>query len=238
MTLARQTAPRTGAWQRNGWVLMPGFLSGRELATLRGEADRLSADEALFAMRGSIPNSPARSDRLDPVIDISEPFRALAHDRRLLDLATELLGDEAQLLKDKLILKPPGASGYDAHQDGAYWQGLGIEPGDFITAILFLDDCTLDKGPIECVPGMHARLLTPPGVITDVDEGTLGAAFQAIEASAGDLFLLHSLTPHRSGPNLSTQMRRTLLLSYGLDARPDLYGRYRDWRQAYGTATS
>ena len=210
---------------------MPGFLSSSDLASLRAEADRLWELKALFETRGAVPNSPERSDRLDPVIDLSEPFRALASDPRLQALARELLGGEAQLLKDKFIAKPSGAKGYEAHQDGAYWQGLGIGPDRFLTAALFLDDCPAEKGAIECASGLHSALLTDAGEIADLDDTSVAVPFEAVEAEAGDLLMLHSLTPHRSGPNRSPEMRRTVLFSYGRDSRPDLYDRYQALRR-------
>ena len=236
MSEAQQRAGRPGDWSRDGWLLVAEFLSEDERALLCAEADRLWAQQELFAMRGAVPNSPARSDRLEPVIDLSEPFRALAYDAPLLALASELLGGKAQLMKDKLIVKPGGAGGYKTHQDAAYWQDLGIAPGDYLTAVVFLDDSTRDKGPIECVPGHHATLLTAPGAIADVEEGLLDAPFEAVEARAGDLLLLHSLTPHRSGPNRSAETRRTLLFTYAVDSKPDLYGRYRVMRGSTAAA--
>jgi ectoine hydroxylase-related dioxygenase (phytanoyl-CoA dioxygenase family) len=170
--------------------------------------------------------SKSRSDRLDPVIDVSPPFDALARDPRLLALADSLLGGGAQLLKDKFIAKPPGAVGYGTHQDAAYWPGLGIDLARFLTAILFLDDAVPENGAIECVPGSHGVLLTDPDVIADPDESLLGP-FRLIEARAGDLLLLHALTPHRSGPNRTDGMRRVVMFTYGVDPRPDLYRLYR-----------
>ena len=133
-----------------------------------------------------------------------------------------MLGGEAQLFKDKFIAKPPGAPGYGAHQDGAYWPGMGLDPRRFVTAVLFLDDAANENGAIECVSGCH-ELLTDPETIADPDESLLGA-FVTVKAEAGDLLLLHAFTPHRSGPNRSRSMRRTLLFTYGVDDRPDLYG--------------
>ena len=149
-------------WDANGWALVSGFLEVDEVAALRMEADRLCEDQALFQERGSVPNSATRSDRLDPVIDVSPPFAALAQDRRLLSLVSRALGGEAQLLKDKFIAKPPGAIGYATHQDAAYWPGLGFDFHRFLTAMVFLDDLTAEKGAIECASGHHLALLTDP----------------------------------------------------------------------------
>ena len=134
-------------------------------------------------------------------------------------------------MKDKFIAKPPGAAGYLTHQDGAYWKDLGIDFDGFLTVALFLDDAAPDQGPVECASGFHRLLLTGPNGEIDPDDSQLGP-FTMIEARAGDVLLIHSLTPHRSGTNRSNRMRRALLFSYGVDDRPDLYGRYYQMRQS------
>lgn len=223
--------PPGGDWDTEGWVLFPAFLGTGEVAALAEEAERLLADCDLFEQRGAVPNSPTRNDRLDPVIDLSPAFADLARSPHLMAVVSAALGGEAQLMKDKFIAKPPGAAGYGAHQDGAYWPGMGLDVGRFLTAVLFLDDSPAEKGAIECAPGHHARLLTDPESVADVDEGGL-APFQIVEAKAGDLLLIHALTPHRSGPNRSGAMRRALMFTYGVDPRPDLYAIYHQARQA------
>ena len=213
-------------WRSKGWTLIDRFLDQQEVAALRDEAERLMEDEALFVERGSVPMSMSRSDRLDPVIDVSPPFAALARDPRLLTLAGSFLGGDARLLKDKFIAKPPGAIGYGTHQDGAYWPGLGLDLTHFLTAILFLDDAVAENGAIECVAGSHRALLTDPDTIADPDESQLGS-FSLVEARAGDLLLIHALTPHRSGPNRTDGLRRVVMFTFGVDPRPDLYRLYR-----------
>lgn len=221
----RIDAAGRNSWESCGWALIPGFLGPDEVSALCREADRLIQRKELFDQRGTVPFSPTRRDRLDPVIDVSEPFAALAVDPRILTLAESTVGGRVRLMKDKFIAKPPGADGYGAHQDGAYWMGLDIEPDRFLTIAIFLDDATPEKGPIECAPGFHRSLLTDPANAGDPDENLLGP-FTMIEAKAGDVLLLHSLTPHRSGANRSNEMRRALLFSYGVSDCPDLYERY------------
>jgi hypothetical protein len=218
-------------WQSHGWMTVPGFLGPDELDLLRNEADRLLQEKRHFDMRGGVPFSPTRSDRLDPVIDLSPSFAALAADPRVTGLAATVLGGQPQLMKDKFIAKPPGAAGYLTHQDGAYWKDLGIDFDGFLTVALFLDDAAPDQGPVECASGFHRLLLTGPNGEIDPDDSQLGP-FTMIEAKAGDALLIHSLTPHRSGTNRSNRMRRALLFSYGVDDRPDLYGRYYQMRQS------
>ena len=65
--------------------------------------------------------------------------------------------------------------------------------------------------------------------IVDVESPKIA---NAIEAKAGDLMLLHSLTPHRSASNRSDEMRRALLFTYGVDPREDLYAVYKQLQEA------
>lgn len=222
--------PHAGDWREDGWALFADFIGTDRITGLLAEADRLLAMPELFAERGAVANSQRRSDRLDPAIDLSPAFAAIARDRRLLALASELLGGEAQLFKDKFIAKPPGAIGYTAHQDGAYWPGMGLDPGRFLTAALFLDDAGKDNGAIECASGQHRQLLTDPDAIADPDEAAIGG-FTTVEAAAGDLLMIHALTPHRSATNRSQRLRRALLFTYGVDPRPGLYAAYQQHRR-------
>lgn len=232
MTLAaRAEGASLHDWRSKGWALLPGFLDVAELAELRREADRLWADRSLFEARGAVPNSPTRQDRLDPVIDVSPCFAALAADSRVIGAMSEFLGGPAQLFKDKFIAKPAGTGGYATHQDGAYWQGLGLDLSRMLSAFFFLDDSPAERGTVECAPGHHHGLLTEPGVIADPDDSLLGE-FETVDVRAGDVLLVHALTPHRSGPNRSEHMRRAIVLSYAVDDRPDLYRFYRQGKQA------
>jgi hypothetical protein len=231
MSVAARVDPPAGSdWESKGWTLVTGFLDANEVELLRREAERLWADPSLFGVRGAVPNSATRSDRLDPVVDLSPPFAALAHDPQLMAEVDKVLGGRAQLMKDKFIAKPPGAAGYATHQDGAYWPGMGFDTSRFLTAIIFLDDATAENGAIECAAGYHDDLLTDPDIVADPDERQFGE-FETIETRAGDLLLLHALTPHRSGPNRSSGMRRALLYTYGVDPRPDLYALYKQFQQ-------
>jgi hypothetical protein len=232
MTVANHPkASQPGNWDADGWLLVPEFLDPSSLAALREESERLLEQPELFDQRGAVPNSPTRSDRLDPVIDLSPLFAELARSRPLLDAVSGVLGGEARLMKDKFIAKPPGAIGYAVHQDAAYWQGIGLDMARVLTAMIFLDDAPARSGPVECVAEKHYRLLTETSRIADPDESQVGE-FSVIEAKAGDVLLLDAFVPHRSGPNQSANMRRAVMFTYAVDPRPDLYEIYARHRRA------
>ena len=205
--------PSLRPYQVRGWQVIKGWLSSAEVQRLADEADRLAKDVQLFELRGAVRASDTRTDRLDPVIDVSSIYYTLAFGRRQLNLASLALGAEALLMKDKIIYKPPKANGYAAHQDFAYWQGLGYAPNDFVTICLCIDAMTASSGAVEFARGANWTLLTPPGEIRDPTEQVLGA-FETCCAQAGDAIIFSSLVPHRSAQNVSLAARRTLYFTY------------------------
>jgi ectoine hydroxylase-related dioxygenase (phytanoyl-CoA dioxygenase family) len=178
-------------------------------------------------------------DCFDPVTDIGPVCRYFAHDERILAPLRALYDDEAYLLKDKLIFKPPGAKGYALHQDYIGWPEF---PKSFITVILAIDATTAANGATEVFGGLHQR-----GCLTAKDgdyhelppEAVAGAQGTVLELRPGDLALFGGYTPHRSGPNTSSAWRRQLYLSYnasrdGGEQRAAHYRQFHDWlKQKY-----
>src|SRR5262249_14098860 len=98
-------------------------------------------------------------ETFDPVIDLGPRCAAVATDARLLAALGDLYGEPAHLFKDKLIFKPPGAKGYDLHQDYISWDGF---PRSFTTVLVPLDAADAENGCTRVWPGYHrAGYLSP-----------------------------------------------------------------------------
>ena len=85
---------------------------------------------------------------------------------------------------------------------------------DVITAILFLDDITSDKGPLRIVPGSHKGPIYSHwqnGVFTGAiaDAETAGFDDRAVEFTgpAGSACIMHARTAHASLSNRSPEAR-------------------------------
>jgi 2-aminoethylphosphonate dioxygenase len=246
MTMSETSNPTSGltreqkqTYQSDGFVTVGGLLTPAELSELQTEADRLWDQRALFeagnlraCARGTVDGGQM-FDRLDPINDLSPVFSRFSADARLKALARSAIGEDVRLLKDKIIYKPPGVLGYDLHQDLPY---IPLElPFDAIAIVMIsIDAADAESGPIEFFPAMHHGIM--PGeaaeprnvdiAAIDPDSGQLGLT------DAGDIIMFHSLTPHRSAANVSSNRRAFLYFTYVAARCGDLTQEYYDRRFA------
>src|SRR5580700_9112044 len=143
MSVALETKPtkltpiQRQCYREDGFLILRGVFSGAEMAMLSIEVERLLQRIDLIDTRNlrcrwqnHVDTDECKFDAFDPVIDLSPLCDALARDPRLFDILGDIYGEAAHLFKDKIILKPPGAKGYDLHQDYIAWPRF---PKSFIT---------------------------------------------------------------------------------------------------------
>ena len=229
------------AYDRDGYLVVRGLFSPAEMAVAAMEADRLFARTDLIDTKNircrwkdHAVTGECLFECFDPVADISSACDKLARDPRLYALMGELYGEQARLFKDKLIFKPPGAKGYDLHQDFIGWPTF---PESFATAAVAIDPCGRDNGATEVFPGVHRRGFLSPRdgnyhpLPASVVEGVPGVV---LELEPGDVAIFGGFVPHQSAPNGSAEWRRLLYLSYnrdseGGDQRAAHYAEFHAW---------
>jgi ectoine hydroxylase len=244
------------AFDRDGFVVLPSRFSTAELDVLREESDRLVdlLVNASLALGETSPRIDLRLGaggpvllKIQPLSDVSEPFRDVATDPRLLDPLRALLGCEPLLLEEKLNGKErltADVSGLDVrpvepafpfHTDLHYFVLDGY-PETTVSSAIALDDCTPDNGPLRFAPGSHKRADWPladgwPPVLAD---GLFADDEQVpLICPAGTVVVFHSRVAHASSPNRTDQPRRLLIYSHfpsSHEVEPD--ARNRDLRVA------
>ena len=206
----------------DGFLVVRDVFAADEMAEVAAEAERLftrcdliDQNNLRCRWQNHYQTGECRFDAFDPVIDLSPMMDRIAHDRRILDLLGELYyGEEACLFKDKLIFKPPGATGYALHQDFIGWDSF---PESFVTVLVPIDAADEENGCTEVFRGYHRQgyLSARDG---DYHELPLSAIDEStgvkLVLSPGDLAVFGCMTPHRSSPNRSQTWRRQLYLSY------------------------
>jgi len=160
---------------------------------------------------------------IEPFAHLSPELERWGYDPRLVDPSIDVVGDEPiALFTEKLNLKRPHVGGPNPfHQDFPYWDGYADDPTQIMTALLFLDDASLENGTLQVVPGSHKQgkwktrtdrdmfgnLEMDPSAVADVTP-------VAVEVPAGSVVFFGAFLVHKSDPNTSDRDRRALLYSY------------------------
>jgi ectoine hydroxylase-related dioxygenase (phytanoyl-CoA dioxygenase family) len=246
------TAAERARWDADGYVVRRDVLAPHEVARLRAAAEDVVARVIAYAERPDAGpemlladghriqfssrtaiqwewGSEAREIRLlEPVTHLDPRLASLWDDPRLIAPMRDALRHAAVgPYTCKLNLKRPReGSRFPWHQDFPYWYAFaGDHARDIATAIVFLDDASVENGAIRVLPGSHRNGPArrdpddPTGFLADpgrIDEGRE----VAVEVPAGSVLLLSSLLLHSSSPNTSSHHRRALLLSFQPAGRP------------------
>ena len=143
----------------------------------------------------------------------SEALRRFSRHPVFQDLCHDLMGPNARLYWDQAVYKKPGnPEEFPWHQDNGYTY---VEPQQYLTCWVALNDATEENGCPWVVPGLHrngtlVHETTPLGY--QCLRNPQGAV--AMPARKGDIVVFSSLTPHRTGPNLSQGVRQAYILQY------------------------
>ncbi|PRT52441.1 Phytanoyl-CoA dioxygenase domain-containing protein 1 [Wickerhamiella sorbophila] len=149
---------------------------------------------------------------LDPV------FHNVSLSKRNVAIVRDLGYKDPRILQSMLICKQPEIGGeVPTHQDATF---LYTEPQSAVGFWYALEDCVLENGALEFVPGSHKTsqvyqrfVRTNPGTGFEAVPGTTKydepdpSAFKPLECKAGSLVLIHNSVLHRSSPNLSQKSR-------------------------------
>lgn len=231
--LHRLSREQADSYRRDGYVIVKGLFDATTIASMTRECDRLWAslpatrDNPRVQWRGLLTGGEI-ADRIDPVLDVSPLFNALANEGRLLEVAADTLDGTAAVFKCKLITKRPGTLGYKMHQDYPYWEFLGAPAEDFVNVLVAFDRFDAASGTPEVFPGLHhQRIPPPPDAPYDTDETLVDTSRGVlIGLEPGDVALFHSLAPHRSAHNRGQHDRRGLFLTYVPSRNESLRERY------------
>ena len=221
-------------FQRDGYVALPRFLVGRELAELIANVDRfidhvvpqLPAEHVFYENR----DDPTTLKQIQQMGDHDPWFQDLFTGSRFREVA-EMLLDGPVVPKNMQYFNKPPELGQPTppHQDGYYFM---LEPCEAVTMWFALEDVDEENGCVRYVPGSHqlgirehARTQTLGFSQGIVDYPTAADRKRelAIPAQPGDLLVHHALTIHRADGNRSpTRTRRALgFIYYSHSARED-----------------
>lgn len=151
--------------------------------------------------------------------EVSDVYVNVMRKARMADVVAELIGPSIRFHHGKVNSKLPGAATkVKFHQDFPFQP---MTNDDLITALLFVDDVTLENGPLEVVPGSHKGPLytlwhngTFTGAVADEVVEAHKDNIVKCTGKAGSVCLMHSSLLHGSAPNLSDGPRTLYIVTY------------------------
>jgi ectoine hydroxylase-related dioxygenase (phytanoyl-CoA dioxygenase family) len=227
------TADQVQAFARDGVLVVADAVTPGQLAALRADFERwVEESRAQTQSYGETVDGRARFDlepahsaarpglrRVNAPVDVSEAYREVARDSRMVDMIADLVGPDLRYHHSKINSKlPGGATAVKWHQDFPFTPHSNW---DLVTALLMIDEVTDENGPLEVALGSHLgpiHSLWHGGRFTGAVGEDVAAELQpkAVKCTgpAGAVCLMHTRLTHGSAPNLSARPRTLFITVY------------------------
>jgi phytanoyl-CoA hydroxylase len=222
-------APALAEFSSRGYARLGRVVSEDGLAALGARVDDLMnarvQHEGLFFQRDSTTGryedlafgkgwqGPSTDYRKIEKLELDPLFRAFIGNSLHERIARALIPGPVALYRAVLFTKSAsGGTALPWHQDGgAFW---GVSPAPFLQIWTALDDCTIDAGCVEVLPGSHRDgLATHQGGVIVAEQLRKARAEERalpLPARAGESILIHNHLWHRSGINRTGRRRSAL----------------------------
>jgi len=209
------TAQEISCFQRDGFVRIPGLLSGEEVARFGEAVDRAVRERTRHDPR-PLEKRSRYEQSFRQCLNLWEDHpgvRPLSFHPGVSRAAAELLGAQAvRIWHDQALYKESGGRETDPHQDQPYWS---IAEPRTVTAWIPFQPVRLKNGAVGYLPGSHrsglrefANIFSSTGLDLDAFPETRNKSFDYVEAEKGDVVFHHGLTVHRAYPNTTAETRR------------------------------
>jgi ectoine hydroxylase-related dioxygenase (phytanoyl-CoA dioxygenase family) len=212
------TAERA-AFDRDGYLIVPGLLDQPTVDSLVGQLDNLEAEmeELLTSQKDEriyIAEAGAITFTVHAVLR-SPAARALAKHPSLVGRCHDLLGGDVNLYWDQAVYKKPEKPRrFPWHQDTGYTY---VEPQHYLTFWIALTSTTVRNGCPWLLPGAHRAGTLLHHWVDPIGWECLAANpadAAPAELPAGGAVVFSSLTPHFTGPNLTDSVRKAYIVQF------------------------
>lgn len=215
------TSQHEDQFREEGFFIVQNAICDEHLSILRkscdvlidlmhDEMDRLNTDHIHISHRGKRYHI---AKKYDQVPDLSSyVFSSL-----MAEVCRATIGNEAFLFYDQYVVKAAEQGiKFSWHQDSGY---LGFPHVPYVTVWAAVDDMTEENGTAYVLPFSTVGIRTLVEHVRDEQTGDKVGYFGSelgipAVVPAGSLVVFSSLSFHRSGPNLTSKMRRAYVTQY------------------------
>lgn len=224
-------------YRDEGYFILEGALSEKELTLLRGEAsfaiDRL--DRQMDEQGVDRLGISARNKRyFSSMVYRDRPvLREFLFSETMAEICRATLGEQAFLFWEQYVIKGTDEdTAFSWHQDSGY---VHEDAEPYLTCWIALDDVTEENGSVYLLPYSRSGIRSYVKHISDPRTNDKTCYFGSdpgmpVIASAGSIAVFSSMVIHRSGPNLTDRLRAVYLAQYSEDVIMS-----RDGQHPYGS---
>ena len=210
-----------------GYLFSPGLLSSDEVDALDNDIPLLlNGDDEIDGLHRERERSGAVRQVFLAHRRI-ESFKNIIRHPKILRPVQQILKGDCFIWHSKLNAKDAfEGTVWLWHQDYGYWMWDGVKP-DLVSAMIFLDQATLNNGCLMIVAGSHkwgrqehyADTTTTSYKQWCIDTDTLKTKIQEediqhITGNPGDVLFFDCNIVHGSGHNMSPLPRKTFIIAY------------------------
>ena len=209
------TTDQVDTFKDDGFVVSRGLFDQEQISKISDWSDEMLSKPEVSGEHWVYHEKSLNAEGRDLIsrIERLSPFHAGF--RSLVDAlngpASQLLGEDAVLFKEKINFKMPGGDGFKAHQDSqAGWDAYAKF---YINVLVSIDPATTENGCLELCAKQHQQGLFKswePLSETDMKE----MVFEPVPTEPGDVIFFDCYAPHKSAPNLSGSTRRIYYVTY------------------------
>ena len=222
------TEDQVNKYNNDGFVVLEKALDVTKLQEIIESMDQLASETDAFLQtlegeRLSIAESGAILFGIHPCLR-SEMVKQFISRQPFADICHDLIGPDVRLYWDQLVYKQTEKPRrFPWHQDNGY--GF-VEPQQYLTCWIPLVDVHIENGCPWIVPKVHQRGTLSHEYVDPLGYECFNDHPDAIpvEAEAGSIVIFSSLTPHKTGPNVSEETRKAYIVQYAPDEAQLLHG--------------
>ncbi|MEE8444879.1 MAG: phytanoyl-CoA dioxygenase family protein [Alphaproteobacteria bacterium] len=229
---------RVSDFKRDGFVVLPGVFDTvrmREIADWADDVHALPEIPGAYMMyfeQSALNPAERILCRIEDFARFHDGFESLFEGPELQGGVAQLLGEPAVLFKEKINFKLPAGDGFKPHQDQQ--AGWSTYTDFFITALVCIDEATVENGCLELAAGYHDKGLVGDEWVPLADDTMADMKFVPYPMKPGDVAFFDSYAPHGSAPNLTDAPRCVLYVTYNRASAGDHRIRYyADKRESY-----
>lgn len=243
------TAQQLQRYETQGFLVMDQLFDTAEVQTLWEALQQLENDPKIRQRPECVlePDSQALRSVFG-VHYLAKAVERMVRDRRVLDVARQILGSEVYIHQSRINLKPAlNGKEFYWHSDFETWHVEdGMPAMRALSCSVLLTDNTACNGPLMLIPQSHRQFVSCQGETPEdnykyslrqqkvgvPDEFSLRmltdqGGLQAVEAKAGSVVFFDCNTLHASAGNLSPCPRANVFVVYNSvenQLRPPKYG--------------